>query len=74
MVSWITGQKADYEIGGKNIDGEVARNPNYLKFINATAFCASGAIKSLKILFFMNFLTGFQEKCKFNDCTDIIRH
>ena len=50
---------------------KLQRNPIYLKLINATAFWASGAIKSLKMVFFMNFLTGFLEKIKFNDCTDI---
>ena len=53
---------------------KLQRNPIYLKLINATAFWASGAIKSLTMVFFMNFLTGFPVKIKFNDCTDITRH
>ena len=61
MESWITGQKEDYVIGGKKVE-KLQRNPTYLKLINATAFWASGAIKSLGMVFFMNFLTGFLEK------------
>ena len=73
MESWITGQKEDYVIGGKQGE-KLQRNPTYLKLINATAFWASGAIKSLRMVFFMNFLTGFLEKFKFNNCTDITRY
>ena len=73
MESWITGQKEDYVIRGKKGE-KLQRNPTYLKLSNATAFWASGAIKSLRMVFFMNFLTGFLEKFKFNDCTDITRH
>ena len=73
MESWITGQKEDYVIGGKKVE-KLQRNPTYLKLINATAFWASGAIKSLGMVFLMNFLTGFLEKIKFNDCTDFTRH
>lgn len=73
MESWITGQKEDYVIGGKK-EEKLQRNSTYLKLINATAFWASGAIKSLSMVCFMNFLTGFLEKFKFNNCTDITRH
>ena len=73
MESWITGQKEDYVVGGKK--GErLQRNPTYLKLINATPSWASRAIKSLRMVFFMNFLTGFLEKFYFNDCTDITRY
>ena len=34
---------------------KLQRNPTYLKLINATAFWASGAIKSLRIVFFYEF-------------------
>ena len=53
---------------------KLQRNPTYLKLINATAFWAFGAIKSLRMVLFMTFLNGFLEKFKFNDCTDIKRH
>ena len=53
---------------------KLQRNPTYLMLINATAFWAFGAIKSLRMVLFMNFLNGFLEKFKFNDCTDIKRH
>ena len=67
-------QNEDYGIGGKKLVEKLERNPTYLKLINARAFWASGVIKSLRMVFFMNFLTEFLEKFKFNDCTDIIRH
>lgn len=72
MESWITGQKEDY-VRRKKVK-KLQRNPTYLKLINATAFWAFEAIKSLRMVLFMNFLNGFLEKFKFNDCTDIKRH
>ena len=45
---------------------KVAKKP----YLSQAAFWASGAIKSLRMVIFMNFLPGFLEKFKFKDCTD----